>query len=178
MIFLYDLNINTYFEAQTSVGGSMGIDGDDRFGGVFSGNTYGLTGIADVSAVIDTNVKNGTLNNSMGISFKGVKFEVIFNQKGYSSNDNFSLEYRGTMRLQMNDVNVYIPLKYSRDLQVQPKGSVSLSASRFFKADELKRNILFREIGIEVGATNSTPIFIKPASFTWNLMRTPIISVC
>ena len=172
---LYDLNINTYFEAQTSVGGSMGIDGDDRFGGVFSGNTYGLTGIADVSAVIDTNVKNGTLNNSMGISFKGVKFEVIFNQKGYSSNDNFSLEYRGNMRLQMNDMNVYIPLKYSRDLQVQPKGSVSLSASRFFKADELKRNILFREIGIEVGATNSTPIFIKPASFTWNLMRTPII---
>ena len=34
---------------------------------------------------------------------------------------------------------------------------------------------LIYEIGIEVGATNSTPIFIKPASFTWNLMRTPII---
>ena len=172
---LHDLNINTNLKAQTSDGGAIGIDGDERFGGVVSGNTYGLTGIADVSAIIDTNVKNRTLNNSMGISFKGIKFEVYFNQKGTSSNDNMSLEYRGNMRLQMNDRDEYTPLQYSRDLQIQPKGSISLSASRFFGAKELKKNVYFREIGIEVGATNPSALYTKTARFTWNLMRNPIL---
>ena len=171
---LHDLNINTIFTAQTSEGGAIGIDGDERFGGAVSGNTYGLTGIANVSAIIDINVKNGTLNNSMGMSFKGIMFEVYFNQKGTSSNDNMSLEYKGNMRLQMNDRDEYTPLQYSRDLQIQPKGSISLSASRFFGAKELKKNVYFREIGIDVGATNPSSIFTKPASFTWNLMRNPI----
>ena len=79
------------------------------------------------------------------------------------------------MRMQLNDRDEYTPLQYSRDLQIQPKGSISLSASRFFGAKELKKNVYFREIGIDVGATNPSAIYTRSARFTWNLMRTPIV---
>ena len=172
---LHDLNINTIFTAQTSDGGAVGVDGVLGIGRAVLVNNYCLTGIASVSAIIDTNVNNGTSNNSMGITFKGVKFEVQFNQKGTSSSENLSLEYKGSMRMQLNDRNEYTPLQYSQDLQIQPKGSRSLSASRFFGAKELKKNIYFREIGIDVGATNPSAINTRSARFTWNLLRTPIV---
>ncbi|WP_091901838.1 RHS repeat-associated core domain-containing protein [Prevotella sp. lc2012] len=172
---LRDLNLNTDFEVQNSVGGAIGFDGDVKLGGALFGNTYRITAFVDVSAIIEINSKNSTSNNSMGIYFKGVKFDAYINQKGDSSNDNLSLNYKGNMRLQVNDKNVYTPLHYNSDPQIRQTGSISLQSSKVFSSSELRQGLFIREIGIEVGATNANALYVMPRRFTWNLMYQPII---
>ena len=167
-----------HFEIQHSVGGAFGLDGDGELpiGGALIANTYELTSFINVCAIIDINAKNSTSNNSMGIEFKGIKFGAYLNQKGASVNDNISLRYKGNMRLQLDDSNIYTALHHSDDeFKIQQTGSLSLSASKVIYANDLKKYTYFREIGIQVGATNPNVLFAKPISFTWNLMKHPII---
>ena len=172
---LTDLNINSDFNAQTSVGGALGVDGDEKLGGAIMASNYELTGSVDVSAIIDINPKNGYSNNSMGISFKGIKFEAYFNQKGEASNGNTSLNYKGNMELKVNDMTIYSPLHYSDEPQLQQIGSSSLKAIKEFRSSELKNNPIFWEVGISVGSPNPNSLYTKTATFTWNLLKQPII---
>ena len=172
---LTDLNINSDFNAQTSVGVSFGVDGDEKLGGAIMASRYELTGSVGVSAMIEINPKNGYSNNSMGISFKGIKFEANFNQKGFSTSENTSQNYKGNMELKVNDMTIYSPLFYSGEPQLQQAGSFSLKAVKEFSSNELKNNLIFWEVGITVGSPNPKSLYTKTDSFSWNLLKQPII---
>ena len=171
---LADLNIESNLKMQTTWGGSIGVDGDEKFGGVITGSAYQLSADANVYPIIDINIQNSTSNNAMGIRFKGIRFETFFNQKGVSPNANFSLDYNGNMRIEANNNNIYTPLSYIEEPYIQQTGSISKSAIKDFNASEIKQ-LSFREISVEVGATNTSALITRPVTFTWNLMKQPTI---
>ena len=136
---------------------------------------YQLTGNVDVSPMIEINPRNGYSNNSMGVSFKGIKFEAFFNQKGFSTNGITSQNYKGNMEIKVNDMTICSPLYYSDEPQLQQAGSSSLKAVKEFNSHELKKNLTFWEVGISVGSPNPKSLYTKTASFSWNLLKQPII---
>jgi hypothetical protein len=172
---LTDLNINSDFNVQTSLGGAFGFDGVEKLGGAIMISDYQLTGFVDVSAMIEINPHKGYSNNSMGISFKGIKFEAYFNQKGFSTNEITSQNYKGNMIIKVNDMTIYSPLFYSDEPQLQQVGSSSLKAVKEFSSNELKKNLLFWEVGITVGSLNPGSSSTRTAGFSWNLLKQPII---
>ena len=172
---LRDLNINLSYNIQYGDVGAFGFDGDECRGGTLVGSDYSLTGFLTVEALIEVNSKMKSSNNQLGLSFKGIKFEAFFNQKGLSTSANTELQYKGNLRMEVNNHHYYSPLKTLTSPTLQEYGSNSLMASFVFTPNQLKNNLIFREASIQVGALNPASIITFSKLFSWNLMHSPII---
>ena len=172
---LQDLNINSSYNIQYGNVGALGFDGDESRGGTLVGSNYSLTGALTAEALIEIDSNMKSSNNKSGLIFKGIRFEAYFNQKGLSTNSNTELLYKGNLRIEISNNNYYSPLKSISSPALQEYGSNSLMASFIVTSNQLKSNLVFRRASIEVGALNPSNIITKAKSFSWNLMRYPII---